>query len=77
MQQELSLARALAAKASSGLRLSDTGLAASAAAQQAADAASQQQLIELQQQLGDALQLLRELGDRNSELEEAVEFWQR
>jgi hypothetical protein len=76
LQQELVLARAVAAKASPGLRISDNSLAGSEATQQAAREAAQQ-LQEQQQQLADALQLLSELGDRNSELEQAAEFYQR
>lgn len=108
LQQELLLARAVAAKASAGLlRLSDTntnsnsasasaggacagiagtnaitsaGVAVAAAAQQRAadsEAAQQQLALDQQEQLAGALQLLSELGDRNSELEQAVEFCRR
>jgi hypothetical protein len=79
LQQELVLARAVASKASCSLRLSGnsgSNLAASEAAQAAAQEAAQQ-LQDQQQRLEDALQLLSELGDRNSELEQAAEFYQR
>lgn len=110
LQQELCLARALAAKASTGPRLSDTSAAAAdtgtctgtllaqraaglgavgnsgstgtasaagAGVRRAADEAAAQQLLEQQAELGAALQLLGELGERNTELEQAAEYWQR
>lgn len=79
LQQELVLARVVASKASCSLRLSgnsSSSLAASEAAQAAAHEAAQQ-LQEQQQRLADALLLLSELGGRNSELEQAAEFYQR
>jgi hypothetical protein len=78
LHQELALARALAAKATAGLRVSDTSSSVTAkeAAQQAAHEAAAE-LQELQEQLEHALQLISDLECRNSELEQAREFWLR
>jgi len=75
LQQELALARALAAKVSPRPSINDNSLAAAAAGTQAAGAASQQ-LFEHGQQLEQALEMLSDLGKRNKELEEAAEFYQ-
>lgn len=77
LQQELTLARALAGKVSPrpGPSMNDNSLAAAAAGTQAAGAASQQ-LFEHGQQLEQALEMLSDLGKRNKELEEAAEFYQ-
>lgn len=78
LHQELALARALAAKATAGLRVSDNSgsVTAREAAQQAAHEAAAE-LQELQEQLEHALQLISDLECRNSELEQAREFWLR
>lgn len=72
------MARALAAKATAGLRVSDTSSSVTAkeAAQQAAHEAAAE-VQELQEQLEHALQLISDLECRNSELEQAREFWLR
>jgi hypothetical protein len=69
------LARALAAKATAGLRVSDTS--SSVTAKEAAQQAAHEAAAELQEQLEHALQLISDLECRNSELEQAREFWLR
>jgi DNA repair exonuclease SbcCD ATPase subunit len=85
LQQELALARTLAARCSTPAGSSSNRSSLDEAAMQQqqqlapvapAAVAAHKQLQEQQQHLRQLLQLMSELGDRNSQLEEALEFCQ-